>query len=146
MRLYGESFVLLPTSSITTAISANVALTNVLTPGTSDVLRAPSAITCFATFVYGAGGTTVKAWVQTSLDNGTTWFDIINFAFTTASLNKVAAVNTYLAATHATPTDASLADNTVNNGLLGTHYRVKITSTGTYTGTNTLKIQLLAHA
>src|SRR4051812_39161393 len=45
-----------------------------------------------AKFTYGAGGTTVTAWIQTTVDNGATWIDIMNFAFTTAAASKVSAV------------------------------------------------------
>lgn len=93
-----------------------------------------------ANFLYGAGGTTVKVWVQTSFDGGATWCDIANFAFTTAALRKIAAINAYLAATHATPTDGTLADNTINNGLLGDRLRLKYTSTGTYSGLTSVAI------
>lgn len=91
-----------------------------------------------AVFTYVAdSATSVKAWVQTSFDGGVTWNDIVNFAFTTSTLKKVAAVSTNIAATHATPTDATLADNTINNGLLGDRVRVKLTTVGTYgAGTN----------
>ena len=95
-----------------------------------------------ANFLYGSGGTTVKAWIQTSFDGGATWFDIANFAFTTAALRKVAGVGVYIvAAAPATPTDGTLADNTINNGLLGYLVRVKYTTTGTYGGATSLEIK-----
>lgn len=94
-----------------------------------------------AVFTYVAdAATSVKAWVQTSLDGGVTWFDIANFAFATTTLKKVAAVSTNIAATHATPTDATLADNTINNGLLGDRVRVTLTTVGTYGVGTSLKI------
>jgi hypothetical protein len=96
---------------------------------------------------YGSGGTTVKAWLQTSFDNGVTWVDIANMAFTTATLTKVGAVSTSIAAAApATPTDGSLADNTINNGLIGDRLRIKYTTTGTYAGGTTLKINAWAKA
>lgn len=98
-----------------------------------------------AKFTYASdSATSVKAWVQTTFDGGTTWFDIANFAFTTSSLNKWCAVNANLAATHATPTDGTLADNSVNNGLIGTALRVKLTSVGTYGAGTSLKIYAVA--
>jgi hypothetical protein len=92
-----------------------------------------------AQFTYVASAaTSVKAWVQTSFDGGVTYFDIMNFAFTTSTLNKWAAVSTNIVcAAPATPTDATLADNTMNNGLLGDRVRIKLTTVGTYgAGTN----------
>ena len=106
----------------------------------------PKVLTVQANFVYGSGGTTVKAWIQTSVDDGASWMDVICFALTTASGKRVAQVNNFVAITGAavvTPTDATLADNTILNGVLGNRMRVKITSTGTYAG-NT-KLDLLAN-
>lgn len=90
-----------------------------------------------AVFTYVSGGTTAKVWVQTSLDGGLTWFDIANFAFTTASASKVSACvlnpATPLAA-GTTPALGTLADNTVLNGVLGDQFRTFLTTTGTYVG------------
>ena len=98
-------------------------------------------LTIQAVFNYGAGGTSVKAYVQTTFDGGTTWTDIACFAFTTAALKKISALTRLIApGTQATVTDGTLADNTVNNGLLGVGYRVKYIVTGTYTGASNLAI------
>jgi hypothetical protein len=86
-----------------------------------------------AKFVYGSGGTSVKAYVQTSLDGGATWIDVASFAFTTASatkLSKVLAVSSLTAVT--VPTDGSLTDNTVLDGVIGDRLRVKYVVVGTY--------------
>jgi hypothetical protein len=89
-----------------------------------------------AAFENGTGGTTVKAYVQTSLDNGTTWHDVACFAFATTDvpkiLHKVTAGATLTAAT--VPTDGALADNTVKDGILGDQLRTKVVVVGTYTG------------
>ena len=94
-----------------------------------------------ANFVYGSGGTTVDAYVQTSFDGGVTWTDIMNFNFTTSSARKFSAVvmTTALAAATAA-TDGSLASNTILSGLLGDQFRVKYKSTGTYAGGTTLQL------
>lgn len=99
-----------------------------------------------ATFNYGAGGTTVKAWLQTSLDAGVTWFDIANFAFTTAAGKKLQVVRCDPATplTPGTvPASAALADNTVVDGVIGDRARILYTTTGTYTGTTNLKIDAI---
>lgn len=97
-----------------------------------------------AKLTYGSGGTSVKAYVQTSLDQGETWIDIMSFAFTTASASKVSAVSAAIAlAAAVAPTDGSLTDNTILNGLLGDRLRVKYVVTGTYAGT-TLDIDMIA--
>jgi hypothetical protein len=89
-----------------------------------------------ASFENGTGGTTVKAWVQTSVDNGGHWMDVANFAFATSDVPMVLQkITTGAALTAATvPTDAALADNTVKDGILGDQIRVKVTVVGTYTG------------
>ncbi len=95
-------------------------------------------------FTYAAGGTNLKAWLQTSYDGGTTWNDIANFAATTASLRRIYNLTTAAVTSIATPTDGTLADNTAVNGLLGGLYRVKLTTTGTYTGATTLVVTAVA--
>ena len=97
------------------------------------------AVSLTAKFVRAAGGATAKAWVQTSTD-GDAWADVCSFAFTTTSLNKAAALTQNVAHTHATIVDAALADNTLLNGRLANKYRVKYTTTGTYTGASSLEI------
>jgi hypothetical protein len=87
-----------------------------------------------AIFTYAAdSATSAKAYVQTTLD-GTTWFDIACFAFTTSTASKVSAICTNIApASQAfTPGDAALSDNTIIQGVLGRALRVKFTSVGTY--------------
>ena len=98
------------------------------------------ALALFASFVRAADGTTAKAWVQTSLDGGTSWADIASFAFTTTSSNRVYNLTAAAVTAIATPTDGTLADNTSVNGFLGALYRVKLTTTGTYTGASSFKI------
>lgn len=94
------------------------------------------AATIEARFSYGSGGTTCKVWVQTTLDDGASWFDIACFAFTTASAIKVVNLSGLTpVTTPVTPTDAGMADNTVQDGILGSNLRAKITSTGTYSNT-----------
>lgn len=93
-----------------------------------------------ANFTYGSGGTTAKFWVQTSLDNGLTWNDIACFAATTANLRRVFNLSALTPVTTInTPTDGVLADNTCNDGIVGSLIRVKYTTTGTYAAT-TIKI------
>lgn len=94
-----------------------------------------------AIFLYGAGGTTANAYVQTSIDGGATWADIMNFSFTTAAATKISAIalSTALAAV-VVPTDGSLASNTILSGLFGDRIRLKYVTTGTYTGATSLKV------
>lgn len=100
-------------------------------------------ITAQATFTYGAGGTAVDAWLQTSLDQGATWTDIANWHFTTA-LGRAIYNLTSHASTAITPTDGAMAANTFADGVLGPWFRVKWASTGTYTGVTSLSIDVAA--
>jgi len=90
------------------------------------------------------GGTTAKAWVQTSFDGGLTWMDVASFAFTTSTATRLYHLTAAAVTSIATPGDAALADNTVVNGFLGDRVRVKLTTTGTYTGASSLVITALA--
>lgn len=103
-------------------------------------VRGMTLLTCQAKFLYGAGGTTVKAWVQTTFD-GATWVDVMNFAFTTAAATKISSVrwNIAVAAVYV-PTDGTLADDTIKDGLLGIALRARWTSTGIYSGATSLVI------
>ena len=122
--------------AITTAISAVV-------QNQFSGLYGMKSLAVEANFVYGADGTTTKVWIQTSLDGGTNWIDIINFAFTTASGRKVTTVDIDAAATAVVPTDASLADDAIVDGILGDMLRAKVTTTGTYSGTTTLDVNFI---
>ena len=125
--------------TITTALTAVIRNTTV-------GLYGMKSLAVEANFVYGADGTNLKAWIQTSLDGGSNWIDIINFAFTTSSGRRISVVDTDAAATDVTPTDGSLADNTIIDGILGDRLRVKLTTTGTYSTSTTLDINFVPKA
>lgn len=105
-------------------------------------------LTVHCKFLYGAGGTTAKAFIQTSVDGGLSWFDIMAFAHTTAALTRVTAVSSYIipsvASVPVAVTDGTMADNTVLNGILGDRLRVKYVTTGTYTGATSLAVYAIA--
>jgi hypothetical protein len=98
-----------------------------------------------ANFTYGSGGTSVAAYIQTSLDQGATWIDVMEFGFTTANGRLVSSVISASVANVAA-LDGSLSAGTVQNGILGDRVRVKYTSVGTYAGTTTLQVTGLAKA
>lgn len=86
-----------------------------------------------ARFTYGSGGTSAKFYLQSSLDGENTWFDVICFAFTTASARKIAAAS--LGVEEANPgaiEDGELLDNKARQGVLGDVFRIKYVITGTY--------------
>ncbi len=82
---------------------------------------------------WGSGGTTIKVFLQTSIDGGVTAIDIACFAFATADASKVLSVDARAAVTTpVTPSDGTLADNTVVNGIIGDRVRFKYIVAGTY--------------
>ena len=126
--------------AITTALTGEV-----ITDGTSaagedqafiDRLDGMSAATIAFRFAYGSGGTSVKAYCQTSFDLGVTWCDVACVTFTTASGHKVVNLSGLTPKTTAvTPTDGALSDDTCVDGILGDRLRVKITTQGVYSNT-----------
>lgn len=126
---------LLPVATITTA-------TTIVGP---EYLFGPRAVESLAVegiFVYGSGGTTAKVFVQTSLDGGATWFDVLNLAFLLATASKLGSVSTAVAlgTQGAAAGDGALADNSANQGVLGDRVRVKVITTGTYAGGTTIAV------
>jgi hypothetical protein len=94
---------------------------------------------------YGSGGTSVKVYVQTSLDQGTVWIDVACFTFTTASAVKVRNLSALTPkTTDVTPTDGALTDDTSVDGILGDRMRIKVVSVGTYAGSTVLSARLVA--
>ena len=128
--------------SLATLFSGTIAAAESATASTAvaDPVFA-SSVALQAVFAYGAGGTTATYYVQTSVDAGTTWIDVATFAFATTALTKVVNLTSRTAVTTLyTPTDGSLADNTVKDGILGATWRVKRVTVGTYTGASTIAI------
>lgn len=126
-----------------TITTANSIAGGTVTKATGNVVSA----VCEAIFTYGSGGTSSTAYLQTSLDGGTTWIDIACFAFTTSSASKVVNLSARTpVGTLYTPTDGSLTDNTSKDGILGDQFRVKWVTVGTYAGSTTLKIYLTLKA
>ena len=128
---------ILPPLTITTAIGATAT-----TPVTNLGGMKYVAVEC--KFVYGSGGTTVDVYIQTSLDGGLTWIDIMEFDFTTASANKVNSVTIAPSVVTNFPpvsvVDGSLAINTSVQGVLGDRLRAKYITVGTYGGSTSLAI------
>lgn len=135
LLLDGQRRTLLEPLTISTALAATAT-----TPLTD--LAGMSYLTAEAKFLYGSGGTTVNAYVQTSLDKGLTWVDIMNFSFTTAAASKISSVTTLIAPASQglTPGDGALASNTIIQGVLGDRIRLKYITTGTYAGATSLAV------
>lgn len=134
----GQDLNLVGTPGVGATIGANATVTS--TPITK--LAGAKYLAVEAVFVRAAGGGTADVYIQTSLDGGVTWIDIMNFHFTTATATKVSAVvlSTALAAA-VTPGDGALASDTILSGLLGSQLRCKYVSAGTvYTGATSLAV------
>lgn len=126
--------------TITTAIALAAVPTS-----TFLLVDAPSSIAVQAKFTYGSGGTTVDAYLQTSIDGGLTWVDIAQFHFTTSSARFLFNLNSQTpVTTEYTATDGTLGANTAKDGIVGPIYQVKLASTGTYAGNTTLAIDVSA--
>ena len=94
---------------------------------------------------YGSGGTSIKVYLQTSLDQGTTAIDIACAAFTTASGVKALNFSALTPKTTAvTPTDGTLTDDTAVDGILGDRFRLKVVSVGTYAASTVLTAGIVA--
>ncbi len=135
----GKKYTLLDPLTISAAVSA-IATDPILGLGGVDYL------TVEAKFLYGSGGTNATAYVQTSLDGGLTWVDIMCFQFTTAAASKVSSVTTHIApGTQAfAPSDGGLSANTIINGVIGDRIRLKYVTTGTYGGATSLAVYMIA--
>lgn len=128
------------TRNLVTDLVITTALTGVVS-GEAGALYAMNGLDVEVDFVYGSAGTSVAVYIQTTLDN-TNWFDIMAFAFTTASARKAMAVVMEAVATPPTLTDGTMTGDTSQTGLLGDRIRVKVTSVGTYAGDTTLNVRM----
>lgn len=125
----------------------NLTITTALTAQTSTAVDIGPDVLSLAvqyTFTYGSGGTTAKFWLQTTLDGGTTWIDIANWAGTTASETRAFNLSALTAVTtQYTVTDGTLTDDTAKDGIIGTKLRLKYTTTGTYAGSTSMKVTVV---
>ena len=94
---------------------------------------------------YGSGGMSIKAYLQTSLDQGVTAIDVACFTFATAGAVKARNLSALTPRTaDVVPTDGALADDTSVDGIIGDRLRLKIVSTGTYGGSTVLSGRVCA--
>ena len=125
--------------TITTALAAVIR-------GKTSGLYGMKSLSVEANFVHGSAGTTVDVWLQTSLDGGSNWIDIAQFAFLTTSLRTVHTIvlpAVVANRTNVTPLDGTLGDNLIQDGILGDMIQAKLTTTGTYAGGTTLNVNFV---
>lgn len=116
-----------PTAAQATLVSAGLIAR--LDPFTRATLQ--------AVFTYGSGGTSIDAYVQSSLDGGSTWFDVANFHFTTSNATAGFNLQSDTSVTsQATLTNGAMSANTCQDGLLGIGLQVFWQSVGTYADTS----------
>jgi|GEM_PF-940471 len=135
--------------AITTALTGEIITSSSNAGGTAiehiDRLAGMLALSIMFKFAYGSGGTSCKAYLQTSFDQGVTWVDIACAAFTTASATKIFNLSGLTPKTSpVTPGDGALTDDTCVDGLLGDLLRVKVTSVGVYAANTTLSVRAQA--
>jgi hypothetical protein len=128
---------------VTTPVTAQVTTPQQIGSGTSSITM---AVQCQLTV--GTGGSTADAWLQTSLDGQATWQDVVNCHFTTAARLVVALASSNVPAAPNAPvaaSDGTLAANTSLN-IFGGWWRVKYTTTGTYTGGTKLVVDAVTYS
>ena len=127
---------LLPQTTIAAAAANVLSSELVLPPDIANVM-------VFFDFNYGAGGTDITVFLQTSIniDGTDTWVDIVSFNATTSAKENIYNLNAGTVVTTAhVPLDATMTDNTSVSGIIGDKLRVKYTSTGTYSGTTNIEV------
>src|SRR5258707_14451521 len=98
---------------ITTAVTALVTSPEQFRDGN------PQSAVIQGAFTYGSGGTTAKAWVQTSMDEGTTWIDVAPLSFTTATLRQIYNVSALTPILTAIPGGDGTITTPAQDGILG---------------------------
>lgn len=111
-------------------------LSNVWQLGRNGTFKKPRSLFIQGSFVYGSGGSSVDAWVQTSFDGGNSWWDVAQFSFVQTTARRGYNLSALTPkASILTPTDGALSANTSVDGIIGPLWRVKYTSVVLYAAT-----------
>ncbi len=133
----------LGTRVITSALTDQVITEGSSTGGVAqafvDRLDGVNAVSLFAKFDWGSGGTTVSVIVETSLNSGDDWVEVAEFDFGTADAKKTACVVANAAA--GVSAVSALGSESVRQGVLGDRLRARVTSVGTYGGGTTISVR-----
>ncbi len=108
-------------------------------------LDGAKSVTISANFVYGSSGDTLKVAIETSLNQGATWIEVVRLAFAQASAEKVVNLSGLTPVTTVyAPT--TLSDDTVKDGILGQRWRARaIKGAGSaYAGNTSLAVRMVA--
>lgn len=110
-----------------------------------DNLEGMKSLSVGANFTYGAGGTSVTFYLQTTLDQGNTWMDITALRFTNGSLAQAVNLDDSAQTTPVTPNYLALTPGTVQNGFLGASLRPVVVVAGSgYSGNTALALGAVA--
>lgn len=94
-----------------------------------------------AQFLYGSGGTSVTAYVQTSIDQGSTWADIAAIQFTTSSATNIVNLSALTPkTTPVVPSQQALSAGSCVDGILGDRFRAVVVVVGTYGSSSLLNV------
>ncbi len=126
-----------------TAINAATTATVVTANGYVDDLGGMLSASLQINFNYGSGSATLKATVETSMDQGLTWCEVARAAFTTAAAEKIINLSGLTPVT-TLYAPVALSDDTAKDGILGERWRAKIIATGTYAGNTSLSFRMIA--
>lgn len=108
-------------------------------------LQGMNAVTFQVRFMYGSGSAQTNVYLQTSVDQGQSWFDIANIQFTTAAgVDLVNMSGLDKLTTPTAPTNLSLTQGTVLDGPLGDRLQACVVSTGTYGGGTLVSVRGVA--
>lgn len=108
-------------------------------------LQGLNAVSLQVRFAYGSGGTKTNVYIQSSIDQGQSWFDVANVAFTTTGgVQLVNLSGLDKLTTPTAPNNLALPDNTVLDGPIGDRLQAVVVSTGTYGGGTLVTVRGIA--
>lgn len=133
-------------SAVITAPVTDVVLTSSTFNGSLSSfiggLGGMSSFTAWADFVYGSGGATAILKLQTTLDQGLSWIDVLRFDFAQANRKAIASVGVF---GNVAPAAVAVlgAEGKLDN-ILGDRLRAVLTTTGTYAANTSIACRIAA--
>ena len=91
-----------------------------------------------------AGGTSINVYIQTSLDQGQSWFDVACVGFTTSPGVQALNLSGLDKSAPVTPSNLALTPGTILDGPFGDRLQAIVVSTGTYTGSPLVSVRGVA--
>lgn len=97
-----------------------------------DGLEGMTGVALQAQLAYGSGGSAVKAYCQTTLDQGNNWIDVACFLFEGGTAKVVNLSADTPVTSPVVSEDGALPNDSTLNGILGDRLRCKVVVTGTF--------------